>query len=339
MNIVFWGTPKYAVKTLEFLVNSKHNVVAVITQPDKRRARGSQVQYSPVKTRAIELGIDVFTTSSIKNDINAINLIEGLNADINIVVAFGQILPNRVLNYPKYGSWNGHASLLPKWRGAAPIQWTLLNGDKNTGVCIMSMEEGLDTGPILIQKSIPIEPNTNAHQLGSKLSVITAELMIEALYKIEDCFKEGTNLKTSLSLKEQKASKDLVSYARMIKKEDLKIDWKKNCLEIHRKVMALYPNAYTLLNGKRLKIHSTKLLTNTERESLGINEFIKNIKRNDFMTGHIIYNSINKLLLVKASDGVIAIEQGQLEGKKPSTSEVLSNQLKIDAVNINNRLS
>ncbi len=156
MKIVFWGTPNYAAENLRNIVKAGHEVIAVITQPDRRRSRGKVLSPSPVKQAAIELGITVYTTQSIRKDQHTKDILFNLNADVYIVVAFGQILPKEILDQPKLGCWNSHASLLPVWRGAAPIQWSIINDDAKTGICIMAMEEGLDSGPVIERESTDI---------------------------------------------------------------------------------------------------------------------------------------------------------------------------------------
>ena len=185
MNIVFWGTPEFAIPSLNAIIESEHELVAVVTQPDKRRGRGKTITPSPVKRKALEQGVQVFTPENIKKQTEIKNQILSLNADLYFVVAFGQLLPRDVLEAPPLGSWNCHASLLPRWRGAAPIQWSLLQGDKTTGVAIMAMEEDLDTGPILTSTNIEIGLLDNYKALSKKLSLISANLLIDSLLKIE----------------------------------------------------------------------------------------------------------------------------------------------------------
>ena len=155
MKILFWGTPAYAVPTLETLHEAGHQIVGVVTQPDRRRGRGKQLMPSPVKARAQELGYPVFTPERIRRDPTCQQQLNALGADVSVVVAFGQILPKEILQQPPLGCWNGHGSLLPRWRGAGPIQWSILEGDAETGVGIMAMEEGLDTGPVLLEQRLP----------------------------------------------------------------------------------------------------------------------------------------------------------------------------------------
>ena len=156
MRVLFWGTPSYAVPTLDALNDSGYEIVGVVSQPDRRRGRGNQQKASPVKQRAMDQGLRVFTPERIRDEGNIQAELKSLKADISVVVAFGQLLPSTVLNQPPLGCWNGHASLLPRWRGAGPIQWSLLSGDSVTGVGIMAMEEGLDTGPVLVLSLIHI---------------------------------------------------------------------------------------------------------------------------------------------------------------------------------------
>ena len=174
MRIIFWGTPEYSVKSLEVLKKSDHDIVAVITQPDKKRSRGNKLIASPVKEYAIKENIPVFTPEIIKGNIQFISKLKELSCDLFIVIAYGKILPKAILDIPKYKSWNAHASLLPRWRGAAPIQWSLLEGDEFTGVGIMKMEEGLDTGDILVEKKIKIANEENLKSLTRRLSDLSA---------------------------------------------------------------------------------------------------------------------------------------------------------------------
>ena len=184
MRLLFWGTPAYAVGTLSALHGADHNIVGVVTQPDRRRGRGKKLVPSPVKEKAQELGYPVFTPERIRDDLGCQQQLAELQPDASIVVAFGQILPRQVLQQPPMGCWNGHGSLLPRWRGAGPIQWALLEGDSETGVGIMAKEEGLDTGPVLVERKVKIGLLDNADQLGERLSRLTAELMVLSLIHI-----------------------------------------------------------------------------------------------------------------------------------------------------------
>jgi len=259
MNVLFWGTPAYAVPSLNALHAAGHRLVGVVSQPDRRRGRGSALLPSPVKTRALELGIPVFTPERIRRQPDLQAELAALGADLSVVVAFGQLLPAEVLAQPPLGCWNGHGSLLPRWRGAAPIQWSLIEGDAETGVGIMSMEAGLDTGPVLLERAIPIGLLENAQQLGERLAALTAELLVEALPRIEAAGPgpEGERL-GRLQVRPQ--GEEGLTYARLLTKDDHAIDWRQSALAIHRRVMGLYPGAHTSWRGERLKLLASEPL-------------------------------------------------------------------------------
>ena len=332
MNILFWGTPTYAVPTLEALINAGHTIVGVVTQPDRRRGRGKQLIPSPVKARALDLDCAVFTPQRIRKDTEVQQQLAQLNADVSVVVAFGQILPKTMLDLPPLGCWNGHGSLLPRWRGAGPIQWSLLEGDPETGVGIMAMEEGLDTGPVLIEQPLPIGLLDNAEQLAQKLSQLTAELMVAAMTRIEAAGPgTETDRLTRLGVTAQDAKDGTVSYARMLNKEDFMIDWKRSALSLHRQVMALYPNAYTCWQGKRLKLLSTEPLIDRLRDQLSA-EAQALIGRwpttSDQPSGTVLCCAADLGLVVSTQGCPLLIRSAQLEGKGRSEGSTLLQQLK-----------
>lgn len=259
MKILFWGTPAYAVASLDALVAAGHELVGVVSQPDRRRGRGKALVPSPVKARALELGIPVFTPERIRREPDCQRQLAQLGADLYVVVAFGQILPPEILQQPPLGCWNGHGSLLPRWRGAGPIQWSLIEGDSETGVGVMAMEEGLDTGPVLLERAIPIGLRENAHQLAERLAALTGELLVEALPLIEAA-GPGPEAERLQRLGVRVQSEEGMTYARMLTKEDARIDWNQSALSIHRKVMGLYPGATSSWQGKRLKLLATEPL-------------------------------------------------------------------------------
>ncbi len=330
MRVIFWGTPTYALPTLNALVNSGYDLVAVVTQPDRRRGRGKQLIPSPVKLRAIELGLSVFTPEKLRDDYELQKELAELNADISIVVAFGQILPAEVLNQPLLGCWNGHGSLLPRWRGAGPIQWSILSGDKVTGVGIMAMEEGLDTGPVLLQQSIEIGLLENANQLGKRLSELTASLMIEALLKII-ASTSGQRLKhiNQLNVTKQEQLEGKPTYARMLTKPDHIINWNHSAIDIHRKVMGLCPNAVTAWRGKRLKIITTEPLIEVLSKYLSKNvrPLIGRWQVDTNQPGTILGFEPELGIIVSTHDWPLLIRQAQLEGKGVAESRVLIQQL------------
>ncbi len=259
MKILFWGTPAYALASLEALVAAGHQLVGVVSQPDRRRGRGAALLASAVKTRALELGLPVFTPQRIRRDLEMQSQLGALGADVYVVVAFGQILPPEVLAQPPLGCWNGHGSLLPRWRGAAPIQWALLEGDRLTGVGIMAMEEGLDTGPVLLERRLAIGLLENAEQLAQRLAQLTGELLVEALPRIE-AGGVGTQQQRLSRLNLLPQSQAGLSYARLLTRDDLRIDWQQSALTIHRQVMGLYPGAWTSWGQRRLQLLATEPL-------------------------------------------------------------------------------
>ena len=250
MNIVYMGTPDFAVKPLEKIINERHNVLGVFTQPDKPKGRGYSVTPPPVKECALKHGIPVYQPVSMKNG-EAFEILSELKPDVIVVVAYGKILPKNILELPKYGCINVHASLLPKYRGAGPIQWCVLNGEQKTGVTTMNMAEGLDTGDMLFKPETQIGENETASELHDRLSVMGAELIVKTLTAVENN-----------TLVPQKQNDEESSYAPMLTKELCNIDWSKSAQEVHNKVRGLnsWPVAVTFANGKRLKVFSTRIV-------------------------------------------------------------------------------
>ena len=327
MRLLFWGTPAYAVPTLSALHEAGHTIVGVVTQPDRRRGRGKQLVPSPVRNRAEELGLPVFTPSRIRHDTDCQTQLAELKPDASIVVAFGQILPMEVLQQPPLGCWNGHGSLLPRWRGAGPIQWSLMEGDSETGVGIMAMEVGLDTGPVLLERKLKIGLLDNAQQLGDRLSQLTADLMVEALPLIEAA-GPGTEAERRQRL-DLRYQPDEHTYARMVTKADYRIDWSASALAIHRLVMGLYPGAQTRCQGKMLKIHSTEPLIERLRDQL-TSPAAALVGRWD--TGGdepgTVLAAVQDLGIVVSSSGCpLLIREAQLEGKAKSRGQALVQQL------------
>lgn len=244
MRIVFMGTPDFAVGALEALIGAGHQVAAVVTQPDKPKGRGKEVQMTPVKVCAQKYGIPVFQPVKVKEP-EAVETLRGYQADIFVVAAFGQILSEEILAMPKYGCVNIHASLLPKYRGAGPIQWAIINGEKITGVTIMQMDKGLDTGDMLFQTEVEIASDETADTLHDKLAAAGARLIVEALEKIET--GEVTPVKQN----------DADScYAKMLQKSMGKIDWQMEAEKLDCLIRGLisWPGASTVYRGKTLKI-------------------------------------------------------------------------------------
>lgn len=244
MRMVFMGTPDYSVATLEELHRAGHEIVGVFAQPDKPVGRKRIMTAPPVKECAEKLGIKVYQPATLR-DGEALEILKSLAPEIIVVVAYGKILPKEILQLPKYGCVNGHASLLPKYRGASPIQWCIVCGEKQTGITVMQMDEGMDTGDIISQAVVDIGEQETAEQLFDRLSTVSAKLMAETLVSIEN----GTATR-------QKQPDNGVSYAPILKKEMAELDFNKNATELYNAVRGYYswPCAYFFLEGKRVKV-------------------------------------------------------------------------------------
>jgi len=286
--IMYMGTPDFAVKPLTALVEAGYEVVGVVTQPDKSRNRGMKVQYSPVKECAIKHSIPVFQPIRIRNDMEFLKTYEELNPDITVVVAFGQILPEEILKLPKYGCINVHGSLLPKYRGAAPIQWAVINGEKITGITTMHMDLELDTGDMILKREVEILENETAGELYDRLSLVGAEVLSETLKLLE----KG-------NAPREKQSDDF-SYAPMLTKEDGNIDWNKSSDETISLICGVnpWPGAVTEINGKKLKVHKAQT-------SFG-----------NGIPGSVIKADHRDGLIVATADGAIELIEIQPENKK-----------------------
>ena len=319
MRIIFWGTPEYSIPSLDIFIKSKHEVIAVVSQPDKKRSRGNKLIASPVKSIAEKESIKIYTPEKIRGNIDFINELKSLSCDLFIVIAYGKILPKEILEIPKFGCWNAHASLLPRWRGAAPIQWSLMKGDEFTGVGIMKMNEGLDTGDLLLEEKIKIDNNDNLNTLTEKLSFLSAKLFLNAASLIE----ENINKKNNSQLTKQNSLEREVTYARMIEKSDYVVDWSNEAVQISRKIKGLYPRAYITYRGKNLKIIKIKVLSRNE---------IKNEKylfiSNYSQPGIILAVIENKGIIISTKTDPIILLEAKLEGKNISSENKLIQQLK-----------
>lgn len=291
MRVLFMGTPDFAVGALEAIIKAGHEVVLVVTQPDKPKGRSGQMQFSPVKECALKYGLSVFQPERIKRP-EAVEELRKYDAEVFVVAAFGQIVSREILDMPKFGCINIHASLLPKYRGASPIQQAVLDGEEKSGVTIMQMEDGIDTGDILYQKEIELDPKETGESLFEKLSVLGAEAIVEALPLLE-----------AGKLVPVKQDESKATHVKMISKSQGVIDWTEETVVIERKIRGLnsWPSAYTYYKGKQLKIwDGDVVLTETTK---------------DAVPGMVI--AVDKdSLLVKTGDGVLAVRQLQLEGKK-----------------------
>ena len=331
MRILFWGTPAYAVPSLQALHQAGHTLVGVVSQPDRKRGRGGALSPSPVKEAALGLGIPVFTPERLRKDPSLQAQLATLEPEISIVVAYGQILPKAVLDQPPLGCWNGHGSLLPRWRGAAPIQWALLEGDAITGVGIMAMEEGLDTGPVLLERQVSIGLLENAAQLADRLSRLTAELLLEALPRIEAAGAGSQEERWQrLALQPQKA--EGVTYARLLQREDTLLEWQGSALQVHQRVMALYPGAYTQWRGRRLKVLATEPLVAGRIQELTAEGKALVGQAGTWphgAPGEVVAVADGIGMGVATGEGVLLVREAQLEGKRPCGGSALLQQLGI----------
>ncbi len=244
MRVVFMGTPDFAVDALSALIQAGHDVAAVVTQPDKPKGRGKEMQMTPVKACAVAHGIPVFQPVKVKEP-EAVDKLRGYGADVFVVAAFGQILSEEILTMPRYGCVNIHASLLPKYRGAAPIQWAIINGETTTGVTIMQMDRGIDTGDMLMKAEVPIAAGETADSLHDKLAQAGAKLIVEALPKIADG-----------EIVPVKQNEEESCYAKMLQKSMSRIDWRQSAEKLDCTIRGLisWPGASCMYHGKTLKI-------------------------------------------------------------------------------------
>ena len=301
MKIIFMGTPDFAASALEKIVEAGHEITLVITQPDKPKGRSGELQVSDVKACALKHGFPVFQPERIKLPENVAYL-KNYEADIYVVAAFGQILSQEILDIPKFGCVNIHASLLPKYRGAAPIQQAIIDGEKTTGVTIMQMAAGMDTGDILLQREIPIDDNETGGGLFDKLSELGAELIVEALPKIERGELTPIPQDEELATKCGKLSKNMG-----------KIDFNKNAVAIRNLVRGLnpWPSAFTRHDGKMLKIWVADALDDKQvKEFSGNAEVLKNA-----VPGTVSFVT-KEAIGVATGKGTLVLKEVQLEGKK-----------------------
>lgn len=326
MKIVFMGTPDFARCALEKIIEAGHEVVLVVTQPDKPKGRSGELQVSDVKALALEHNLPVFQPVKIKEP-DHVAYLKSIEADIYVVAAFGQILSQEILDIPKYGCVNIHASLLPEYRGAAPIQQSIIDGKKETGVTIMQMAAGMDTGDILIQKTIPIEENETGGGLFDKLSILGAELIVEALPLIE------AGKLTPVPQDEAKATK-----CGKLSKDMGKIDFSKDAETIRNLVRGLnpWPSAFTSLEGKMLKIWSAKALDEENFDAVyGGQESEESFAVRQQLVKDNAYGSIAAVakdsFAVLTEGGYLQILEVQLEGKKrmDAKSFLLGNRVKV----------
>ena len=289
MRVIFMGTPDFSVGTLEALIQAGHQVVLAVTQPDKPKGRGGKMQFPPVKETALEHGIPVFQPRKVREPEN-IEELKKYQADVIVVVAFGQILPREILELTPYGCINVHASLLPSYRGAAPIQWAVINGEEVSGVTTMQMDEGLDTGDMLLKTEVPLEPKETGGSLHDKLAAAGASLCVRTLKALE----EGT-------VTPKKQGESPTAYASMLKKEMGEIRWEEPAISIERLIRGLnpWPSAYTGWQDKTMKIWEAEVLEEDSGQEPGT---VVRVDKDGF--------------LVQTGKGLLKVTALQIPGKK-----------------------
>ena len=314
MRIIFFGTPQFAVPSLaKLLSHPAFTVLGTVTQPDKRRGRGNQLIPSPVKKIALNHEISVFQPTRIKKDTHTLDYLEQAEADAFVVVAYGQILSPKILAMPRLGCINVHGSLLPKYRGAAPIQWSLFHGDRQTGITTMLMDKGMDTGAMLLKREVDMALLDNAWDVATKLAETGADLLIETLFRLD---------KGEITAIAQESS--AATYAPRIEKSDYDIVWSKPALAIHNQVRGFYPGCSTYLRGKRLKLMATLPLA-TETDSNLPTEFdpivkqLPGISSANTIPGEVITIMKNVGPIIATGDGLLLLREVQLAGKRPQS--------------------
>jgi methionyl-tRNA formyltransferase len=301
MRVVFFGTPEFAVPTIQKLLSEPDfEVVGIVSQPDTRRGRGGQISSSPVKAAAIAYStahiagqtLNIWQPDRLKKDQAVLTELANIQADVFVVVAYGQILSQKILDMPKYGCINVHGSLLPKYRGAAPVQWAIANGESITGITTMQMDAGIDTGAMLLKTELEILPEDNTDTLSAKLAVLGADLLIDTLQQLPTITPEP-----------QDASRS--SYSPMIGSDDWQIDWNLEAIAIHNRVRAFYPNCYTEYRGQRLKIIETEIIAEVIVEN-----------QNPDQVGTVIGIRKGQGFILQTGKGSLLIKQVQPAGKK-----------------------
>ncbi len=312
MKVVFFGTPQFAVPTLEKLLkNPKIEVSAVVTQPDKRRGRGNKVTPSPVKTVAVTHNLPVWQPQRIKKDQETLNKLKEIGADAFVVIAYGQILSQKILDMPRLGCINVHGSILPQYRGAAPIQWCLYHGEKETGITTMLMDAGMDTGAMLLKATTPISLLDNAQDLAVRLAGMGADLLMETLLQLE-----------CQEIKAIPQDDSLATYAPLIQKEDYLLDWSKSAMELHNQVRGFYPNCTTSLRNQPVKITATIPLGSDHElpsELRDLEHRLPDLSSLPGKPGEVVSIVKGMGAIVQTGEGFLLLREVQPAGKRPQS--------------------
>jgi methionyl-tRNA formyltransferase len=313
MKVVFFGTPQFAVPTLEKLLNHpEFELVAVVTQPDKRRGRGNELTPSPVKAVAMAEQIPVWQPPRVKKDAETLNLLEQSGADFFVVAAYGQILSQQILDLPRLGCINVHGSILPQYRGAAPIQWCLYNGETETGITTMLMDAGMDTGAMLLKAYTPIHLFDNARDLAIKLSNLGADLLVETLLKLE-----------TQEIQPISQDNDRATYAPLIKKENYALDWSKTAIALHNQIRGFYPDCTATFRSQSLKILATAPLDAAYTSQLPpeLQHLIHDLSNlsSDRSPGEVVQIFKGIGTAIQTGAGLLLLREVQPAGKRPQS--------------------
>jgi methionyl-tRNA formyltransferase len=333
MKIVFFGTPQFAVPSLQrSLAQPDFQVLAVVTQPDKRRGRGNQLMPSPVKEVAIAHQIPVWQPKRIKKDPQILEHLAALNADAFVVVAYGQILSQAILDIPRLGCINGHGSILPKYRGAAPIQWSIVHGETKTGITTMLMDAGMDTGAMLLTAQTPIYLFDTAQTVADRLATLSADLLIETLQQLDRGILQPIPQDNTQA-----------TYAPLIQKADYELDWAKPAIALHNQVRGFSPNCVTLFRQEPLKILATIPLHEHYWDAIAA-ELVEpelhskvaalkaewaTLSQNPGRPGEVIAIAKNLGAIVQTGDGMLLLHEIQLSGKRPQSGKDFANGARV----------
>jgi methionyl-tRNA formyltransferase len=326
MNLIFLGTPQFAVPSLKTLIeHPEFEVSAVVTQPDKRRGRGKTLIPSPIKTVAVEAGIPVWQPQKIKKDVETLDKLRNSQADVFVVVAYGQILSQEILDMPRLGCINGHGSLLPKYRGAAPIQWCLYHGDPQTGMTTMQMDVGMDTGAMLLKSSLDIHLLDNAWDVAARLAQDCGSLLVETLQGLE-----------ARTLQATPQDDEAATYARLIEKSDYQLDWTRPAIALHNQVRGFYPNAVTQFREQSLKVKATVPVAEQYYKQLP-EEWVRQLQSwGDRLNpdlgepGEVVQIIKNLGPVLQTGSGLLLLDEVQLAGKKTQSGWDFANGTRLE---------
>jgi methionyl-tRNA formyltransferase len=308
MNVVFFGTPQFAVPTLERLLSDPNfKVLGVVTQPDKRRGRGNQMTPSPVKALALQHTLPIWQPKRVKTDAESLEFLGNCGADVFVVIAYGQILSQAILDMPRLGCVNVHGSPLPKYQGAAPIQWSLHNGELETGITTMLMDAGMDTGPMLLEVKNPIALLDNVTDLATRLSQQGADLLVETLLNLE-------------TLQPRPQLDDEATYAPLLKKENFALDWSRPAIALHNQVRGFYPNCFAQFRGETIKVLATAPLGPAYWSQLP--PAIQSLQaiweklRESGNPGEVLHIERGSGPIIQTGESVLLLQEVQLPGKR-----------------------